>query len=303
MQADFSVELGHDDPMLELPWTSNDRTVRYYDLKKFPEMVRQIPEAAAHPELSVFLTRINALDSPLETAKCDLWQSNEISPEEEIFGVSQKFVSYIDLLFNHESIRGSFEKHEQFAAELCRLLSRAPDIAATIELIIRRCYYRPHDAESSQDDVKSIQTVAQPRQQIGERQIAKDQVGQKEEPMSEAQQINTGSRIAEPGQGEDDRQLKEAGQGRENAANRHSGETEQYMAVEQPVGSRTAAGMSAEKNPVADVDYIADFSTGFYFTAYVSGFGDDQRASQQQWSIAISLFQHALVQLSSQSLD
>ena len=33
MHADFSVELGRDDPALELPWSSDDPEVRYYDLK------------------------------------------------------------------------------------------------------------------------------------------------------------------------------------------------------------------------------------------------------------------------------
>jgi hypothetical protein len=40
------------------------------------------------------------------------------------------------------------------------------------------------------------------------------------------------------------------------------------------------------------------FSSGFYLTAYVSGFGDGDRESQQKWAIAMSLLQNALVQLS-----
>ncbi|HEY1525628.1 MAG TPA: hypothetical protein VGH51_05260 [Candidatus Angelobacter sp.] len=140
MHADFSVELGRDDPALELPWRSDDPQVRYYDLKSHPELVLQIPEAAAYPPLSAFLTRINAPGFPLATAKCDAWHSSEVEPEEEIFG-DRKFVSYIDLVFEDESIRCSLEKHEAFARELCRLLGHAPEIAATVELVIRRCYY------------------------------------------------------------------------------------------------------------------------------------------------------------------
>ena len=59
---------------------------------------------------------------------------------EEIFG-DRKFVSYVDLVFVDETERCSFEKHEAFAEELCRLLSQAPEIAATVELVIRNCYY------------------------------------------------------------------------------------------------------------------------------------------------------------------
>jgi len=140
MHADFSVELGRDDPALELPWNSNDPHVRYFDLKNHPELVDQIPEVVAHPELGSFLARINAAGFPLATAKCDAWSSSEVAPEEEIFG-DRKFVSYIDLVFVNDEDRCSLEKHEALAKELCRLLSHSPEIAATAEFVIRHCYY------------------------------------------------------------------------------------------------------------------------------------------------------------------
>lgn len=242
MQADFSVELGHDDPVLELPWSSDDPSVCYYDLKSCPELVRQISEAVAHPELSAFLTRINAQDSPLETAKCDLWQSREISAEEEIFGAEQKFVSYIDLVFTDETIRGSFEKHEKFAGELCQLLNRAPDMPATVELILRRCYYRPDETRRGQPISKDAQ-------------IAKTSLTSKDTQIDEEMH--------------------------EGAAVRRSGDPKQ-------------------ENSGGDAIEADGFSTGFYITAYVSGFGDDDREPQRRWAIAIALLRHALVQLSSQ---
>jgi hypothetical protein len=55
MHADFSVELGRDDAALELPWSSADPALRFYDLKKHPELLQQIPEAVAYPELGAFL--------------------------------------------------------------------------------------------------------------------------------------------------------------------------------------------------------------------------------------------------------
>jgi len=140
MQADFSVELGGDAPALEIPWRSDDPHVCYYDLKKNPELMRQIPEAAAYPDIGAFLARINDPGFPLATIKCDVWSSSEVDPGEEIFG-DRKFVSYIDLIFVDESDRCSFEKHEAFAKSICRLLGHAPEIAATVELVIRHCYY------------------------------------------------------------------------------------------------------------------------------------------------------------------
>ncbi len=143
MQADYSVELGREDPALEVPWSADDGASRYFDLKRHPDLVLQIPEALRSPELSAFLSRINAPAFPLQSAKCDTWHSREISPEEEIFGAAQKFVSYIDLVFAADEPRLSLEKHEALAKSLCALLQRAPEMAAAIELVIRRCYYHP----------------------------------------------------------------------------------------------------------------------------------------------------------------
>lgn len=204
MHADFSVELGHEDPVLEIPWASDDHSVRYYDLKTSPELVSQIPEAVAYPEIRAFLTRINGPGSPFATAKCDAWESREITPEEEIFGAGRKFVSYIDLIFVDEAARRSFETHEEFAKDLCILLGRAPDVAATVELVIRHCYYHQQRADSQE----------------------------------ESDQISTDLR------------------------------NEQSVVI-----------------------------TGFSLTAYVTGFADGDHDSRPRWAIAVSLLQHALVQL------
>jgi hypothetical protein len=187
MQADYSVELGREDPALELPWQSEDGASRYYDLKSHPEALGQISEASIFPELKTFLVRVNAAGFPLQTAKCDAWPSREISPEEEIFA-PLKFVSYVDLIFAAEEPRLSFVEHETLVKSLCTLLKRAPDMSASVELVIRRCYY------------------------------CRDQ--------------NSGESL-----------------------------------------------------------------DGFSITAYVSGFGEDEAAARGRWSIALTLLQHALVQV------
>jgi hypothetical protein len=141
MQADYSVELGQDDPALELPWRSDDSSNRYFNLKLHPDLVLNIPEARNHPELSAFLSRINASGFPVETAKSDAWFGRELTPEEEIFGAACKFVCYVDLLFSDEGPRFSLEKHEWLAQEICHLLKRAPEMAAAADFIVRHCHY------------------------------------------------------------------------------------------------------------------------------------------------------------------
>jgi hypothetical protein len=155
MQADYSVELGREDPALELPWQAQDGSSRFYDLKRHPEALANIPEASSYPELKAFLARINAAGFPLQTAKCDAWASREISPEEEIFGDGVKFVSYVDLVFVPILVeaepRLAFERHEALAKSWCALLKRAPEMSAAVELVIRRCYYRRDETPAESD--------------------------------------------------------------------------------------------------------------------------------------------------------
>lgn len=146
MQAEVSVELGAQDDCLEIPWASAEGEVRYYDLRRRPELLLNVAEAHNNPELGEFLASINSDHSILETAKCDTWLSDKMTEEESIYGASWKFGSYIDLIFNDLGPRMSLERHEEFADSTSRLLRRVPEIPAAAELVVRRCYY--HDAEA-----------------------------------------------------------------------------------------------------------------------------------------------------------
>jgi hypothetical protein len=145
MDADFSVELGADDDALEFPWSAEDQSLRYYDLKRHPELLLEIEEATNWPELGALLESVNGAKSTFVTAKCDVWDDSELSEAEEIYGASMKLTCYVDVLFDdrQRERRFSFEQHEQLARRLCELLSRAPEIPAAAEFVIRRCYF--HD--------------------------------------------------------------------------------------------------------------------------------------------------------------
>jgi hypothetical protein len=141
VQADFAVELGADDETLEMPWAAEGGRPCYCDLKRHPDLLLNLEEARRVPELGEFLSKVNSPRSALETAKCDVWPSTEISPEEEIFEATHKCGSYIDLLFSDQTKRFLLPEHEQLAKRLIHLLQRAPQIPAAAELLIRRCYY------------------------------------------------------------------------------------------------------------------------------------------------------------------
>jgi hypothetical protein len=142
VQADFAVELGADDETLEMPWAAAAGGPRYHDVKRHPELLVKVAEAQSSQEMRQFLCAVNAPAGTLETAKCDLWSSTEINAEEEIFGATHKFGSYVDLLLSDASFRFSFAQHEQLAKLLTQLLQVVPEIPAAAEFLIRRCYYR-----------------------------------------------------------------------------------------------------------------------------------------------------------------
>ena len=156
MDADFSIELGREDPVLDFPWKDPAGKLAYVDLKRHPELMARIEEAEKFPELGEFLRATNSARSMVETAKCDAWATTELSTEEEVYDASHKFVSYVDVVFSHidvresslrqsslrePSLRDSLPAHEQFARKLVELLRRVPETPSAAEVCVRRCYF------------------------------------------------------------------------------------------------------------------------------------------------------------------
>jgi hypothetical protein len=141
MDADFSVELGCEDPVLDFPWNDPAGKLSYVDLKRHAELLATIEEAEKFPELGEFLRTVNSARSALETAKCDAWETTELNAEEEIYDASHKFASYVDVVFTDNDARLSLSAHQQFARKLVELLQRAPEAPSVAEVCVRRCYY------------------------------------------------------------------------------------------------------------------------------------------------------------------
>jgi hypothetical protein len=141
MDADFSIDLGREDPVLDFPWKDPASKLAYVDLKRRPELMAWIEEAEKFPELGKFLRALNSARSMVETAKCDAWATRELSAEEEIHNASHKSASYVDVVFSNIDARLSFSAHEQFARKLVELLRRAPETPSAAEVCVRRCYF------------------------------------------------------------------------------------------------------------------------------------------------------------------
>jgi hypothetical protein len=141
MDADFSIELGREDPVLDFPWKDPAGRIAYVDLKRRPELMAWIEEAEKLPELGEFLRALNSARSMVETAKCDAWTASELSAEEDVYDSSHKFASYVDVVFSNIDARPSFPAHEQFARKMVELLRRAPETPSAAEVCVRRCYF------------------------------------------------------------------------------------------------------------------------------------------------------------------
>jgi hypothetical protein len=141
MDADFSIELGREDPVLDFPWKDPAGKLAYVDVKRHPELMARVEESEQFPELGEFLRALNSARSMVETAKCDAWETSELSAEEEVYDASHKFASYVDLVFSEIDARLSLSRHQQFVKKLVELLRRAPEIPAVAELCVRRCFF------------------------------------------------------------------------------------------------------------------------------------------------------------------
>jgi hypothetical protein len=141
VQADFSIECGADDEYLEIPWASEDGALRYVDLRQNPARIADLDEARHFPDLADFLRITNSAGSAFQTAKCDAGFTQELTVEDEPFGTSGKFGSYVDVLFASPVARRSLEQNEACVGSLVRLLQRAPEMPASAEFLVRRCFF------------------------------------------------------------------------------------------------------------------------------------------------------------------
>ena len=70
--------------------------------------------------------------------------------EDEIFGATWKWASYIDLFAASKKLQASFKGHERLAAKIVKLLKRVPEIPAAAEFVVRRAYFQT-DKSKAQD--------------------------------------------------------------------------------------------------------------------------------------------------------
>ena len=152
MDADFSIELGPEAAALEMPWSDPDAHVEYFNLRREPARVEDVPEAAQFPALRSFLQAVNAPASPWQSAKCDVWQE-QADTTENLYGAAFAHGSYVDIvLAAATAARDNLALHESIARRIAASLEEHEELAATVELVIRRCYFHEEDEAGVQVD-------------------------------------------------------------------------------------------------------------------------------------------------------
>jgi hypothetical protein len=127
MEADWEAEIGGGAPVIEAGGPG------WIDLRKQPERVSEIAEAAGFAALGKLLTALNGPESPWWTSKCDLWQEE-----------TGELACYVDLLPVDGRVFGEWQQAESVCrAYVARLAGEperrgsAEDAEVSVDLVIR----------------------------------------------------------------------------------------------------------------------------------------------------------------------
>ncbi len=141
MDAEFSVELGADDPTLAVPWQSPDGKIAYIDLRQNPDLIDGLPEVHDFLELGELLHALNAPMSQYQTAKCDAWFDGLMDVDDEPYRAAVKCGGYVDVFFTGDLQAMDFPEHERRVREVVQRVHAAADLRARSELVVRRAYF------------------------------------------------------------------------------------------------------------------------------------------------------------------
>ncbi|HEY0264751.1 MAG TPA: hypothetical protein VGC07_09520 [Granulicella sp.] len=171
MLAEWSAECSVDAPVLIVPWSDPNGTLRYIDLRANPHEIDHLPEAEQNPPLMQALRALNAPRSAVFTAKCDAWalsleerETLLLNIDPTLSDVPVGFGSYIDLVPRERTLLGSFPQQEQLLGRLMRRAVPLDHPLAALECIIRPVFLEittPQEGYSISLYVKALGADAQ----------------------------------------------------------------------------------------------------------------------------------------------
>lgn len=146
VRVDVIRALDSTDPTLEIPWASpTNLDLHYIDLRACPQQIHQLEECRKYPALAALLRKVNAADTSLRTAKCDIWVTTELAEDERLeFKLPCKVGSYVDLVFDRGDWNSRLEPYLHLGNELSRRLDQV-QLQAQLEACVRRCLFHPEE--------------------------------------------------------------------------------------------------------------------------------------------------------------
>lgn len=137
MEVDWEVEVGGGAPVIEALWMG------FVDLRRNPERLGEIAEAANFPALADLLRVLNEAGSPVWTAKCDLWETEPAelaATESGAFAAvpSAALACYVDLLPVEGQIFAQWTEAEGFCRQWVARLEELPLSDCRVDLVVRQ---------------------------------------------------------------------------------------------------------------------------------------------------------------------
>jgi hypothetical protein len=136
MEADWSVEIGGDAPVIETDWPG------WIDLAVDISRIAQLDEVQNFPPLGEAIMELNRANGSFQTTKCDLWFSDEtVDPFEFDSEPGEHRTTancYLDLLPQLLSQWACLAPAESWARYVVDTLRAAPCRSARAEIVLRQ---------------------------------------------------------------------------------------------------------------------------------------------------------------------
>ena len=134
MEADWEMEIGGRAPVIDASWAG------FEDLRRSPEMAGALPETKKLSGLASALVRLNADTSSVWTSKCDVWELDELDPDEldaPIGSAVNGIACYIDLLPRRYGDWADPVRAEEWCKGICASIRTIPLGSCRLDLVIR----------------------------------------------------------------------------------------------------------------------------------------------------------------------
>jgi hypothetical protein len=142
VEADWEVEIGPGAPVIDAHWPG------FVDLRQTSESVRHLPEVAWLRGLDDALVRLNGTQSPVWTAKCDVWPLDAGEFDADEMGAPSENAAfaqgcYIDLLPTNGQQWSVPAMAISWCKDICSLLRTVPLSYCRVDLIVRSAVISP----------------------------------------------------------------------------------------------------------------------------------------------------------------